>query len=185
MNNDKDLFRQALQRQNERSARMKMPDDMEQRVMKSIRPKKPIRRWLFPVIATIAASMLLLLVLRFSQEPVEEQPVMAETMDQEAIKQLVPQPIVEEKQKETQAEVQSTPKPVKKRKKTIRKQCAPAELVQTGTEALLAEAADVFIEEPAPTNNLTDPFLEAAELARDIRSHGERLDRETAQMMIK
>ena len=42
MNNDnrlseaKNLFRQALQRQNDRAAGMKMPDDMEQRVMKSL-----------------------------------------------------------------------------------------------------------------------------------------------------
>ena len=45
MNNDnrlrlseaKNLFRQALQRQNDRAAGMKMPDDMEQRVMGSLR----------------------------------------------------------------------------------------------------------------------------------------------------
>ena len=52
MNNDnrlrlseaKNLFRQALQRQNDRAAGMKMPDDMEQRVMKSLKPNPSPRR---------------------------------------------------------------------------------------------------------------------------------------------
>ena len=62
MNNDKTLFRQALQRQNERAARMKMPDDMEQRVMERIKPKHH-RVWLYPAITAVAASILLLLTL--------------------------------------------------------------------------------------------------------------------------
>ena len=54
MNNDnrlrlseaKNLFRQALQRQNGRAAGMKMPDDMEQRVMKSLQTlsDSPLKR---------------------------------------------------------------------------------------------------------------------------------------------
>ena len=43
MNDDK-LFRQALQRQNDRAAGFKMPDDMEQRVMKSLTPNPSPRR---------------------------------------------------------------------------------------------------------------------------------------------
>ena len=50
MNNDKTLFRQALQRQNERAARMKMPDNMEQRVMKRIGHRRRYA-WLYPAIA--------------------------------------------------------------------------------------------------------------------------------------
>ena len=50
MNNDKTLFRQALQRQNERAARMKMPDDMEQRVMERIGHRRRYA-WFYPVIA--------------------------------------------------------------------------------------------------------------------------------------
>mgnify|MGYP003309100813 CR=1 FL=1 len=52
MNNDnrlrlseaKNLFSQALQRQNDRAAGMKMPDDMEQRVMGSLTPNPSPRR---------------------------------------------------------------------------------------------------------------------------------------------
>ena len=65
------LFRQALQRQND-PARLKMPDDMEQRVMRRVKPRKTIRRWLYPIsIAAAAASVLLLLTLytQHSEQP--------------------------------------------------------------------------------------------------------------------
>lgn len=71
MNNEQ-LFRQALQRQNDRAARLKMPDDMEQRVMRRVKPRKTIRRWLYPIsIAAAAASVLLLLTLytQHSEQP--------------------------------------------------------------------------------------------------------------------
>ena len=130
MNSDKDLFRQALQRQNERAARMKMPDDMEQRVMERIRPKKAMHRWLYPAIATVAASILLLLVIHFSQAPVKEQSVVTEAMEQEAIIQTVPQPIVEEKKDEVLAEARTIPQPVRKHRKAVRKQqMEPAEVI--------------------------------------------------------
>ena len=56
------LFRQALQRQNERASKMKMPDDMEQRVMKRIQSKSKSSRWLYAAsISAIAASLLFLI----------------------------------------------------------------------------------------------------------------------------
>ena len=61
MNNDQ-LFRQALQRQNDRASEMKMPDDMEQRVMKRIKTKSKSSRWLYAAsISAIAAGLLLLI----------------------------------------------------------------------------------------------------------------------------
>jgi len=75
MNNEQ-LFRQALQRQNERAARLKMPDDMEQRVMQRIKPRKTIRHWLYPIsLVAAAASVLLLLTLHYSEEPTSEETV--------------------------------------------------------------------------------------------------------------
>ncbi|MBO4801366.1 MAG: hypothetical protein J5545_05810 [Bacteroidaceae bacterium] len=64
MNNDKDLFHQALQRQNERSAMMKMPDDMEQRVMEHIethgeKPKCNILLLALRAVASTAAAILI------------------------------------------------------------------------------------------------------------------------------
>ena len=74
MNND-DLFRQALQRQNDRAAEMKMPDDMEQRVMERIKRKTRHRRWLYPLsIGAVAASVVLLLTLHINNN-VEEQTI--------------------------------------------------------------------------------------------------------------
>lgn len=79
MNDDK-LFRQALQRQNDRAAGFKMPDDMEQRVMKNIKPKATKRRWLYPLSAlAIAACALLLILLNIEkQKPEQQTPVIAE-----------------------------------------------------------------------------------------------------------
>lgn len=136
MNNDKDLFRQALQRQNERAARIKMPDDMEQRVMQHIQPKKAIRLWPYSVVAAVAACILLLLIFRFSQETVEEQPVVAETIEPNN-QQPAPQPIVEEKKEEALPEVKPTPQPAKKHRKAVIKPEAPAEPTLAQAEAVI------------------------------------------------
>ncbi|MBQ6191129.1 MAG: hypothetical protein IJK51_02375 [Bacteroidaceae bacterium] len=88
MNNNK-LFRQALQRQNDQAAGMKMPDDMEQRVMKSIKPQATKRRWLYPLSTiAVAASVLLLILLNIEKQKSEQQtPVIAEVVTE-------PQPII-------------------------------------------------------------------------------------------
>ena len=103
MNNDnrlslsesKNLFSQALQRQNDRAAGMKMPDDMEQRVMGSLTPNPsprrgepsplPLRR--SPLLwrgigggcIAVAASVLLLIMLNIEKpQPEQQTPVIAE-----------------------------------------------------------------------------------------------------------
>jgi hypothetical protein len=74
MNQD-ELFRQALQRQNDRAAGMKMPHDMEQRVMERIKPKKPSYLWMYAVsIAAVAASILLLLMLHNNNKGLDVEP---------------------------------------------------------------------------------------------------------------
>ena len=68
-----ELFRQALQRQNDRAAGMKMPRDMEQRVMQRIEPKSTPRHWLYAAsIGAIAASILLLLALHYKGWDIEK-----------------------------------------------------------------------------------------------------------------
>ena len=55
-----ELFRQALQRQNDRAARMKMPDHMEQRVTDRIKLKNKSHHWLYAVsFGAVAAGILL------------------------------------------------------------------------------------------------------------------------------
>ena len=83
MNNDK-LFRQALQRQNDRASEMKMPDDMEQRVMKRIKSKSS--RWLYAAsISAIAAGLLLLIgfsLFMKDGKSEKEEPIVAQHKEQ-------------------------------------------------------------------------------------------------------
>ena len=122
MNND-DLFRQALQRQNDRAAEMKMPDDMEQRVMERIKCKTNHRRWLYPLsIGAVAASVVLLLTLHINNN-VEEQtvvgakpePVVAavtptpKTETPEIVQTPPPAPSVEKRKRVAKAKVAEIP----------------------------------------------------------------------------
>lgn len=204
MNNDnrlrlseaKNLFSQALQRHNDRAAGMKMPDDMEQRVMGSLTPNPsprrgepsplPLRR--SPLLwrgigggcIAVAASVLLLILLNVRTQQAEQPPVIAEivtelqdsteethaTIPTEAIEQ----PVVAQAEK---------PQPAKKRRK-VHKPALEEPVPQE------AEPAQV---EPEQENEYLpqqpDLYLLAIADAQDIRSRGERLYQEVAQMMNK
>lgn len=76
MNNDKELFRQALLRQNERAARMNMPDDMEARVKKCIESqqwehRRNVLLFTLRAIASTAAVILIGLFLHV-YEPIQK-----------------------------------------------------------------------------------------------------------------
>ncbi len=199
MNNDnrlrlseaKNLFRQALQRQNDRAAGMKMPDDMEQRVMGSLRtlsnsPLKgenqrsategkanslPREGWggswrSRGVWGLIAASIALLIVLHYNTT---DQPVVAEFIEPES-PQLVPEPIVEEKQEPQTPQPPAQPVRLKKRVK----------IQEPVEEPLLAEAETV---EGTPVEMICqDVFGNTRELsssyatqAQEIRQRGEQV----------
>ena len=212
MNNDnrlrlseaKNLFRQALQRQNDRAAGMKMPDDMEQRVMGSLTPKQgstivnpsprrgepsplPLRR--SPLLwrgigggcIAVAASVLLLIMLNIGkQKPDQQPPVIAEIVTElqdstEGTQATIPteaieQPVVAQAEK---------PQPAKKHWKVHKP--AQEEPAHQG-----AEPAQV---EPEQENEYLpqqpDLYLMAIADAQDIRSRGERLYQEVAQLMNK
>lgn len=190
MNNDnrlrlseaKNLFRQALQRQNDRAAGMKMPDDMEQRVMGSLKPQATKRRWLYPLSTiAVAASVLLLILLNIGkQKPDQQPPVIAEVVTEpqdstEETQATIPTEAIEQPV-EAQAE---KPQPAKKRRKVhkpILEEPVPQE----------AEPAQV---EPEQENEYLpqqpDLYRLAIADAQDIRSRGERLYQEVAQMMNK
>ena len=113
MNTDNELFRQALQRQNERAAGMKLPDDMEQRVMRHIKPQGRNRRWLYPVsIAAVAASIVVLFILYNGKDTPVEHP----QVTQQAVVQSIPQPVSQPDVEEKKEEVQEPPKPRKTHK---------------------------------------------------------------------
>ncbi len=215
MNNDnrlrlseaKNLFRQALQRQNDRAAGMKMPDNMEQRVMGSLTPKQgstivnpsprrgepsplPLRR--SPLLwrgigggcIAVAASVLLLIMLNIGkQKPDQQPPVIAEIVTElqdstEETHATAPTVVTEQKQPAmAQAE---KPKLTRRQKPTVRK--------ETIAEPPAEEA--VPVETPAegafPEDRLLDmnnPYLIAAAQLQDVRERGERLDREVAMLM--
>ena len=179
MNNDK-LFRQALQRQNDRAAGMKMPDDMEQRVMKSIKPQATKHRWLYPLSAlAIAASVLLLIIFNIEKtQPEQQPPVIAEVVT-------VPQHIAEETQATIPTEAieqpvvaqAEKPQPAKKRR-NIHK---PIQAEPAHQEAEPAQVEPERENEYLPQQ--PDLYLMAIADAQDIRSRGERLYQEVAQMM--
>ncbi len=203
MNNDnrlslseaKNLFRQALQQQNERAAGMKMPDDMEQRVMGSLTPNPSPRRGepsLLPLrrspllwrgigggCIAVAASVLLLILLNIEkQKPEQQTPVVAEVVTE-------PQHIAEETQATIPTEAIEQPvvaqaeksQPAKKRRK-VHKPALEEPVPQE------AEPAQV---EPEQENEYLpqqpDLYLMAIADAQDIRSRGERLYQEVAQMI--
>jgi len=163
--------------------------DIEQEAKPTAKPKIVPLRW---VMTGIAASILFLIgfsVLIKDERLTEQQPVVAETIEQSTPQPVVSEPIVEEKQEEVLPEVQPTPQPAKKRRKAVKKQSTPIE------EPLLADA-EPKTEEPMPEETKVeprqeeakrkivrrpqeiDPFLLAATQAKDIRSRGERLHQE-------
>jgi hypothetical protein len=80
MNNDKDILRKALQRQNERAAKFNMPDDMEQRVMERVsqktRPSRIVRMWPWLAVACVVGFLIIFLKppkTTIEQAPKEEQ----------------------------------------------------------------------------------------------------------------
>lgn len=148
MNNDnrlrlseaKNLFRQALQRQNDRAAGMKMPDDMEQRVMGSLTPNPSPRRGepsplpprRSPLLwrgigggcIAVAASVLLLILLDVRTQQAEQPPVIAEIV-------MSPVPVISDEPIE-HAKPTKPINPVKVAKTAApKKQLAEAELPDT------------------------------------------------------
>lgn len=180
MNND-NLFRQALQRQNERAAGMKMPDDMEQRVMKSLKPQATKRRWLYPLSAiAVAASVLLLILLNIGkQKPEQQTPVVAEVVTEpkdnmEETPQKIASTIAIEQPVVAQAE---KPQPAKKRRKVHKPtQEEPAHQEAEPVQAEPEQENEYLPQQP-------DLYLLAIADAQDIRSRGERLYQEVAQLM--
>ncbi|MBQ6964422.1 MAG: hypothetical protein IJP82_01870 [Bacteroidaceae bacterium] len=119
--NNEELFRQALQRQHDRAARMKMPDDMEQRVMELIYAHKRKHWWHY---AAVAASVAMILAIAFwpkEEAEISEQPVV------EVKPPVVPKvEVVIKPQKTT---VRTTNHPPDKRIQTVHKK--PATVILT------------------------------------------------------
>ncbi|MBR0182079.1 MAG: hypothetical protein IJQ05_02225 [Bacteroidaceae bacterium] len=140
----------------------------------------PRQRRLWPWFGAVAAGILLLLVFRFSREPAEQQPVVAETIEQNN-PQPVSQPVAEEKTENAMTEVQLAPQPARqparKRRETIPQQCTPVE------ESVPAQAEPMGLQEekvpdiPADKQALADIFFaeEALQVAYELSAQQEEL----------
>ena len=158
------------------------------------KPKIVALKWL----TAAAACVLLLLTYHFSQNQVEEKPIVAE-----AIEHGTPQPVSppispsidEEKMDGQLAEVQPTSQSVKRHRKAVK-------IRSTQEKPMLAEAkpkqesaeskqestepvnhTDNYDTAPAFSSSMEDPFLLAAAQAQNIRSRGERLHQEISMIL--
>ena len=135
----------------------------------------PRQKRLWSWFGAVAASILLLLLFRFSQKPVEEKPLVAETVEQ-SIPQPATQPIVEEKKEEVLREVKPPIKPAKRHRKAVIKPEAPAEPMFAEAEPMPQpeEEAPVI---PPEKQALADIFLaeEALQVAYELRAQQEAI----------
>ena len=141
--------------------------------------KLPIAlRWLA---VGIAASVLLLLFFRFGQEPVEKQPIVQQPVVAEIVEQSFPQPavsesIVEGKKEEALPKVQPAVKPTKKHRKAVIKPEAPAEPMLAEAEPVPQPEEEVPVI-PPDKQALADIFLaeEALQVAYELRAQQEAI----------
>ena len=169
--------------------------DIEQEAKQTAKPKTVTLRW---VMTGIAASIILLIgfsVLMKDERPTEQQPVVAETIEQSTPQPTVSEPIVKEKQEEALPEVQPTPQPVKKRRKAVKKRSTPIEepmlaktestpqgtAVSPETEQSVAQYHILRTIQIVPNQSvyiietLDRPEMEAIASMSELRARGQRL----------
>ena len=136
----------------------------------------PKQRRLWPWVGAIAASILLLLVFRFSQGPLEEQPVVAEIVEQSFPQPAVSESIVEGKKEEALPKVQPAVKPTKKHRKAVIKPEAPSEPILAEAEPVPQPEEEVPVI-PPDKQALADIFLaeEALQVAYELRAQQEAI----------
>lgn len=128
----------------------------------------------------IAASILLLIgfsILIKDERPTEQQPVVTETIEQNTQQSTSSEPIIEEKK-----EAPKKPsEPAHKKHQPNKPHKAPQEPLLAQAEPATEAPARNYSEET--TSNSFNPYLIVTAQLQDLRSRGERLDREVAMMM--
>ncbi len=163
-----------------------IPEGLEQRLSTLVdrleaeerkRRAKRIVRFTRYVFAA-AACILLLLVFRFTQEPVEEKPVLP-----------LGQPQAEVTEPVEQSTLQPTPESTPEEKPRVAHEPNKAHKPHKPQEKPLLAEAEPITEAPARNNHEerfsdpSNPYLLATAQLQDLRSRGERLDREVAMLM--
>ena len=149
--------------------------DIEQEAKPVAKPKIIPFRW---IMTGIAASVILLIgisLLMKDSEPVKQEPVVTEVVEQPAPEAPKDSDYSEDSESSEKSEPSEPVKPkrtYKVRKAIEEPQLAEAELIQEEAEA----EQDYLPKEP-------NPYLLAAAETQDIRSRGERLYQEVAQLI--
>ena len=161
--------------------------DLTEEIMESLTPR-PLqgegelkRSVLWPyAISAIAAGIVLLLVFHFSQEPIKQDPVVAEVVEQQ------PAPEASKVSDYCENSDNSEPSEPTKPKRTHK----PRKVSKPVEEPLLAEAEPEPIPEETEaeqeySSEVTEIILSTSFYAREIRARGERFREELDQKMAK
>ena len=151
--------------------------DIEQEAKPTAKPKVLPFRW---IMTGIAASILLLIgfsILIKDERPTEQQPVVTETIEQNTQQSTSSEPIIEEKKKAPK----KPSEPAHKKHQPNKPHKAPQEPLLAQAEPATEAPARNYSEETA--FNSSNPYLIVTAQLQDLRSRGERLDREVAMMM--
>ena len=151
--------------------------DIEQEVKPTAKPKVVPFRW---IMTGIAASILLLIgfsILIKDERPTEQQPVVTETIEQNTPQSTSSEPIIEEKKEAPQ----KPSEPAQKSHQASKPHKAPQEPLLAQAEPVTEAPGRNHSEET--TFNSSNPYLIVTTQLQDLRSRGERLDREVAMMI--
>ena len=163
-------IREALRRKYANVPQMRTPLQLPRGEEKK---RFPWHRWWF-LASAVAACIVLLVMFRFSSEPVE-QPVVAEVVEQPAPEAPKASDYSEVSENSEKSEPSEPVKP--KRTHKVRKVQEEPQLAEA--ETMPEEVETEQKSEYRPTD--PDPMLLAAAFAKDVRSRGERLHQEVAQ----
>lgn len=182
------ILREAINRREQKQP--SMPSNLNARLMQRMEQseEKPKRRLWMYVVSGVAASILLLLAFHMWQKTEETpQSVVAKqnppkktiTVKKPEVVEQTAVAVVEEPQQDVAPQKQQVAKVVKKQ------QVEKEEMVQDLPVAPKEEELMASVEEPAYDPFIEDPiFVMAMTQVQDIRSRGERLQREVEMTMV-
>ena len=150
--------------------------------------KRPLRRWLYPIsIGTVAASLLLLLMFQLREDRPKEQPLVAEntvTQDDKPSGEDDETTAIIEQETDVMEPEAIKPTPKKKPRKRHRMTKPVNQTVEPQLATTEKEVSDPLPDDKSYNRpSLPDPYLMASIQAQDIRTRGERLHQEIAQLM--
>ena len=192
LRNDKNL-QEAVSRREQKLP--PLPTDLNERLMQRLgEPEtapaaKQKRLWLYAAVA-VAASIALLIVFNFRQEQTPQEPIVAQAFEQPTVSVSEP---VEGESAEAPELIAEKAKPAKKQRKVTMKlvELIPtSEAESANTKELPAAVIDKIKVYDKPSNpstltgiDDTDPLVAMAAQIEDIRSRGQQLHSEIAELI--